>query len=601
DFLGLMGDSSDNIPGIPGVGPKTAKKLLQEYGTLELVLENAASIKGKLGQNIAEHGELAKASKVVATIIRDLPLEIDFDNLSFPAFDEQQAKEAFGELAMTQHLKKLLALQNAGQPEAQVVKEETVTIAEPIIEAEAALAFLMRGLEDGEVIAAYITDADIVDDNETLQLDLDEHGGQARQLFVASSRGTARFSGGSDGGQLARAITEIIRDGYLVAHDVKSLLKEVLPANRDEAAHIKATDIDPNRIFDLSLAAYLLDSTKNFDKLSKLLEEHLESSYPKPGGAIPEGAIIATMLLELYEVLKPAVEADSSRECLERIELPLIPVLLQMERLGVNLDAGVLKELSNSFADTIKRLHEQIIEAAKEDFNPDSPKQLGAILFEKLKLPVGKKTRTGYSTDATTLVELTKLHPLPALMIEYRELTKLKSTYLDALPRLVAGDGHIHTTFNQAVTATGRLSSSDPNLQNIPVRSELGRQIRAAFIPDACAFDDGGEEALLLSADYSQIELRLLAHLSEDIGLMAAFRDGQDFHSATAAQVFGVSLKDVTPQLRSRAKAVNFGIVYGQQAYGLSQSLGIPYREADEMIERYFAVYPRVRAFLDEL
>lgn len=603
DFLGLMGDSSDNIPGIPGVGPKTATKLLREYGTLEKVLADAANIKGKLGQNIAEHSELARASKVVATIRRDLPLEIDFDNLSFPAFDEQQVKDAFGELAMRQHLKKLLTLQGAGDAKPVSAQGEAVAISRPIIDEEAALAFLNRELEDGQIIAACITDIQSGGGQETLRLNLDNEVDTARQLFLASPRGIAVFSGS----QLTQALVAIVKGGYLVAHDVKSLLKEILPANSVELAHIKATDIDSKRIFDLSLAAYLLDSSQSYDKLSKLREQFAESVYPEPSDELPQGAITATMLLDLYHILKPAVEADSSRECLERIELPLIPVLLQMERLGVNIDAEVLNSLSRSFAENIKLLHAQIIEAAGEEFNPDSPKQLGVVLFERLKLPAGKKTRTGYSTDAATLADLKELHPLPALMIEYRELTKLKSTYLDALPRLVSSDGHIHTTFNQAVTATGRLSSSDPNLQNIPVRSELGRQIRAAFIPDDSVFGalssklEEPAKALLLSADYSQIELRLLAHLSEDPGLMDAFRHGQDFHAATAAQVFGVPLDAVTPQLRSRAKAVNFGIVYGQQAYGLSQSLGIAYREADEMIERYFAVYPRVRIFLDEL
>jgi len=603
DFLGLMGDASDNIPGIPGVGPKTATKLLREYGNLEKVLADAANIKGKLGQNIAEHSELARASKVVATIRRDLPLEIDFDNLSFPAFDEQQVKDAFGELAMRQHLKKLLTLQGAGDAKPVSAQGEAVAISRPIIDEEAALAFLNRELEDGQIIAACITDIQSGGGQETLRLNLDNEVDTARQLFLASPRGIAVFSGS----QLTQALVAIVKGGYLVAHDVKSLLKEILPANSVELAHIKATDIDSKRIFDLSLAAYLLDSSQSYDKLSKLREQFAESVYPEPSDELPQGAITATMLLDLYHILKPAVEADSSRECLERIELPLIPVLLQMERLGVNIDAEVLNSLSRSFAENIKLLHAQIIEAAGEEFNPDSPKQLGVVLFERLKLPAGKRTRTGYSTDAATLADLKELHPLPALMIEYRELTKLKSTYLDALPRLVSSDGHIHTTFNQAVTATGRLSSSDPNLQNIPVRSELGRQIRAAFIPDDSVFGalssklEEPAKALLLSADYSQIELRLLAHLSEDPGLMDAFRHGQDFHAATAAQVFGVPLDAVTPQLRSRAKAVNFGIVYGQQAYGLSQSLGIAYREADEMIERYFAVYPRVRIFLDEL
>ena len=601
DFLGLMGDSSDNIPGIPGVGPKTATKLLQQYGTLESVLDNAASIKGKVGENVANNADLAHASKTVATIIRDLPLDIDFEALSFPDFDEQQAKEAFGELAMMQHLRKVLALQQVDAPEVEPDEKSTLVL-EPHLDGSGsdsseAAAFLEREIRNDQVIAVHI----------------DENPGASlfeatRQLFIATAGGTASFSEQ----ELPKVLAQIVRQGRLVAHDVKSLLREILPPNSTLPAQIAATDIDSTRIFDLSIAAYLLDSSKDYQKLATLREQYLSTVLPDPTEALPEGVITAAVLLDLHTTLKPAIESDHSRECFERIEMPLIPVLLQMERLGVNIDVEVLNELSRSFAVTISRLRAEIIDAAGEEFNPDSPKQLGVILFEKLRLPVGKKTRTGYSTDAATLTDLAALHPLPNLMMEYRELTKLKSTYLDALPRLIASDKpsdrHIHTTFNQAVTATGRLSSSDPNLQNIPVRSDLGRQIRAAFIPDASALRPAdadlaapAPEALLLSADYSQIELRLLAHLSEDPGLMEAFQRGQDFHAATASQVFGVPIEEVTSQLRSRAKAVNFGIVYGQQAYGLSQSLGIPYKEADEMIERYFAVYPQVRVYLDSL
>jgi DNA polymerase-1 len=248
---------------------------------------------------------------------------------------------------------------------------------------------------------------------------------------------------------------------------------------------------------------------------------------------------------------------------------------------------------------TIDDLRKRAEAEAGEEFNLDSPKQLGVILFDKLKLPATKKGRTGFSTGAAVLAELKPLHPLPGIMLEYRELAKLKSTYLDALPQLVATDGHIHTTFNQSVAATGRLSSSDPNLQNIPVRTELGRRIREAFIPDPTCFAQG--EAVFLSADYSQIELRLLAHLSGDEGLIEAFAHGADFHAATAARVFGIDVSEVTPRLRSRAKAVNFGIVYGQQAYGLSQSLGVSFSEAGEMINRYFKAYPQVRSYLDSV
>jgi DNA polymerase-1 len=269
-----------------------------------------------------------------------------------------------------------------------------------------------------------------------------------------------------------------------------------------------------------------------------------------------------------------------------------------MERVGVLVDTRILQEQAAEIGTQILSLREAAEEAAGESFNLDSPKQVGAVLFETLKLPTLKKKKTGYSTDASVLEELKALHPLPGLMLEYRELAKLKSTYLDALPRMVAADGMVHTSFNQMVTATGRLSSADPNLQNIPIRSELGRRIRTAFVPSAEAIN--AEEAVFLSADYSQIELRLLAHLSGDEGLIAAFQGGQDFHAATAGNLFGIPIEHVPTGLRSRAKAVNFGIVYGQQAYGLSHSLGIPFQEAQEMIDRYFQAFPRVREYLDE-
>jgi len=275
------------------------------------------------------------------------------------------------------------------------------------------------------------------------------------------------------------------------------------------------------------------------------------------------------------------------------IEMPLVPVLVRMERVGVGLDSSVLAILSADAEGSIDALRTEIHGLAGGEFLVDSPKQLSEVLFERLDLPHGKKTKTGYSTDASVLAMLAPIHPIAEKIVEYRELTKLKSTYLDALPRMLGEDGRLHTSFNQTVAATGRLSSSGPNLQNIPVRTEYGRRIRAAFVPAA-------EGDLMVSADYSQIELRILAHLSGDAGLIEAFTSGMDFHQATAARVFGVEAEAVEPRMRARAKAVNFGIVYGQSAHGLAQTLKISNAEAQEMIDRYFAAYPRVRDYLDE-
>ncbi|TLM79428.1 MAG: DNA polymerase I, partial [Actinobacteria bacterium] len=295
----------------------------------------------------------------------------------------------------------------------------------------------------------------------------------------------------------------------------------------------------------------------------------------------------------LAGVLGAKLEADGSTAVFRDIELPLVPVLLRMERLGIALDSKVLEDLSAETASGIDALRAEILGLAGCEFTIDSPKQLGEVLFDRLGLPKGKRTKTGWSTDASVLGELRETYPIAGKVLDYRELTKLKSTYIDALPRLVAEDGRVHTTFNQTVAATGRLSSSNPNLQNIPVRSELGRRIRAAFVP-ARAGD------VIVSADYSQIELRVLAHLTQDPGLIEAFTCGADFHAATGSRVFGVAPEDVTPEMRRRAKAVNFGIVYGQSAHGLAETLKIGNAEAKEMIDRYFAAYPQVRSFLDE-
>jgi len=575
DFLGLMGDSSDNIPGVPGIGPKTATKLLQQYGSLEEVLAHADEIPGKLGENIRNNVEQARASKKVATIRRDVPLDCDLSAVVFPAFDTRSVTEAFREFELNSQLRKVLAL---------VGKKPTASVG-GVVQAGAEAGTEAAGQTVAEDISAVWIESTAA---QTL-FDTD------RTLYVATSKGVQSHKGSDIENNLVR----IIRTGTLVAHNCKSVLQELIPRNHKKPTVITLQEIDPTRLFDLSLAAYLLDSSQDYSAVDNLFMHFYPHELPEATKELPEGAIRATALLKLHDMLRSKLVEDGSLDCFEQIEMPLVPVLVQMERVGVNVDPQVLRALRESMAATIARLHSDAVAEAGEEFNLDSPKQLGVILFEKLKLPTNKKTRTGYSTDASVLQELQKLHPLPAIMMEYRELAKLKSTYLDALPQLIASDGHIHTTFNQTVASTGRLSSSDPNLQNIPVRTDLGRQIRTAFIPNPSLFDEG--EAVFLSADYSQIELRLLAHLSGDEGLIAAFVEGRDFHSSTAARVFGVPVDEVSPQLRSRAKAVNFGIVYGQQAYGLSQSLGVSFTEAQEMITRYFRVYPKVRRYLDDM
>ncbi|MDR1083017.1 MAG: DNA polymerase I [Coriobacteriales bacterium] len=589
DYLGLMGDSSDNIPGVPGVGLKTATKLLRLYGTLEEVLAHAEELKGKLGENVRNNKDQARASKEVATIVRDVPIDCDLTQVSFPSYDVSAVTEAFSEFALNSQLRKVLALIGekpaaATSENGELARLEGIPLVfNPPVRGDAAHQALEAALKDDAELAVLLearTGDSLFD--------------TARILYIASTNSVMLF----EEEELDAVCARVVRKAPLVVHDSKAFLQDLIAPNSARPAMLKASSLDSQRIFDLSLAAYLLDSSQDYAQQELLLDQFLPDELPEPTEELSQGAIRVAAFLKLATILRQRLEDDHSLECFSTIEMPLVLVLVQMERWGVNVDPLILKDLGKTVAASIATLRETAVAEAGEDFNLDSPKQLGTILFEKLKLPVIKKTRTGYSTEATVLQELRKGHPLPGIMLEYRELAKLKSTYLDALPQLIESDHHIHTSYNQTVAATGRLSSSDPNLQNIPVRTEMGRRIRTAFIPDASVFEE--DEAVFLSADYSQIELRLLAHLSGDEGLIEAFVEGEDFHASTAARVFGVPVEHVDPQLRSRAKAVNFGIVYGQQAYGLSQSLGVSFQEAQDMINRYFEAYPQVRRYLDE-
>ena len=386
----------------------------------------------------------------------------------------------------------------------------------------------------------------------------------------------------------------VVAEGRFAALDVKESLHRIFPRDSSEDALIDEDALFSLRCFDVGLAAYVLNSSAASYTCEQLCEAHLGAAFPEVESVEERACAQAACVRELATRLQKALDEDGSAEVYEKIDLPLVAVLACMERTGAAIDAASLAVLGEGAQRELGEISSSIYELAGEEFNIDSPKQLARILFEVIGLTPTKKTQRGYSTDASVLKELSKVHDLPALVIRYRELAKIKSTYIDALPRLRAGDGFLHTRFNETVTTTGRLSSSDPNLQNIPVRTEFGRRIRGCFTPLR-------EGSVFLSADYSQIELRLLAHLSGDEHLVAAFNSGADFHASTAARVFGVPIEEVTPELRSRAKAVNFGIVYGQQAFGLSQSLDIPFGEARDMIERYFEAYPGVRAYLDEV
>lgn len=575
DFLGLKGDASDNIPGVPGVGEKTATKLLVEYGSLDELLEHADEIKGKMGERLRENAEEARISRAVATIRRDAPIELALDDVKFPSFDAHEVSEAFGALHLNRHLRAVLAL---------VGDDAQAAAAKPA-------SSVKLSYHSSKDAAAYVRDA--IAGDRWVAIALDEPAEQtlfAPEAHIVFSDGAGLAAAPLE--QAAKLIGQILAEGRLAGIDLKHVLRQVFAPGSD-APELDA--LDTARIFDCSLAAYLLESGKSYSA-AELAERYLDIERPVGEHAPSIGQFEAAVAEALVDPLAAKLKADESWKLFCDIELALLPVLLSMERYGVAIDTDVLKGISSQISGSIATLRDEIVELAGEDFNIDSPKQLGHILFDVLGLDTrkSKKNKNGWSTNAAILEKLKDDHPLPAKVVEYRELAKLRSTYLDALPQLIdPADGRIHTSFNQAVTATGRLSSSDPNLQNIPVRTELGRKIREAFVAP-----QGG---VFLSADYSQIELRLLAHLSADEGLIAAFNSGEDFHAHTAAGVFGVSVDEVTPQMRSRAKAVNFGIVYGQQAFGLGQSLHIPMVEAQEMIDRYYRAYPRVRAYLDDV
>ena len=579
DYLGLMGDSSDNIPGVPGVGAKTAVKFLQEYGSIEGLYEHADELGGKLGEKVRANRELAFLSRKVATIVRDLDFELDLGAVKFPDFDPAKVVEAFGALHFTRHMKSVLALQDADGAAAGGAGLDLRLSYHVARDAQKRLDAAMAA---GAWVAVGI--------DEPAEMSL--FGGGA--MFVAS-----------DGAGLAQlpleeawpALEKLLAQGKVAGFDLKGTVRRVAYAagkGADEVCALLGREDLPARLFDLGVAAYLLDSEGPKDP-ADIVANRAGLRAPAGDDAPTLGQFLVAAAAALVDPLRAELKREGALSLFTDIEMPLLPVLAAMEACGVLVDTQVLGEISAQVGAQVDELRADIVSLAGTDFNVDSPKQLGEVLFEKLGLDrrKSKKTQRGYSTSAAVLDKLRDDHPIAGKVISYRELAKLKSTYLDALPALVdSRDGRIHTTFNQTVTATGRLSSSDPNLQNIPVRTDLGRRIREAFtVPDGCVF---------VSADYSQIELRLLAHLSGDPGLVEAFVEGEDFHAHTAAQVFGVPVSEVTPQMRTRAKSVNFGIVYGQGAFGLSQNLHVGVAEAQEMIDRYYAAYPGVRAYLDE-
>lgn len=571
DFLGLKGDKADNIPGVPGIGDKKAASMLQAYGNLEGIYANLDKFKGKQLENLTNYKDDAFLSRQVATIVRDADFELDLESISFPNFNVEQVTEAFTDVRMMAHLAKILKLQGSEAASIDLGSWDN------FIEGDEAKAAIELPAE-GYVPVAWALDpqASLFGDGLTLAVNL----GDSTALFHNE--------------EAKEALAFLVREREIATADAKSLLQVVFPADTAQDSLVSRGEMLDAHMFDVALAAYVADSNNGAATLNALMERYAGAVLPDEKDPQKQVALQAAAIGALVDPLAQELEKEGARKVYDDIDLPLVGVLACMERTGAALDVDHLKALNESTGAEVDRLRAAIYASAGHEFNVDSPKQLSEVLFDELGLTPKKKTRSGYSTNASVLKELTEEHELPGLMLEYREYAKIKSTYIDALPRMRAEDGRVHTSFNEMVTTTGRLSSSDPNLQNIPVRTDFGRRIRTCFVPL-------GEGEVFVSADYSQIELRLLAHLSGDEHLIASFNSGEDFHASTASRVFGVPMDDVTPQMRSRAKAVNFGIVYGQQAYGLSQSLHIPFYEAKEMIDRYFEVHPGVRTYLDDV
>ena len=610
DFYGLKGDTSDNIPGVPGIGPKKASALIAQYGSLDEVIAHADEVKGKMGENLRAHIDDALLSRKVATIRTDAPVELDFEATSFPAFSADEVSAALGTLGITAMQNRFLALIGGeGGAAASSVFEIPAMVRAAAGDADAlgaVAAEVSRAIDAGEWVAA------VVDDDK-------EEGalfGLTRTLWLATSKGLFALEEGDScaaaevegfnfvHGVIAGVLARLFMEGRVASPDMKALLHELSPIDSSEPELMDPLAVDSTRIFDTVVAAYLLDSDRSEFDEAYLADTYLQMALPAARGAEGAGedapapaARTAALTLALVAPLRECMARENAANVFDGIEMPLVPVLAKMERAGMLVDPDRLHSLSEGLATQITEVERSIRDlAGNETFNIGSPMQLSHVLFDVMGLPTKglKKTKRGYySTNAKVLSDLARDHEIVRLILDWREKSKIKSTYLDTLGPLRRGDGRVHTTYNQTITATGRLSSSDPNLQNIPTRSELGRTVKTAF--------SAGEGSVFLAVDYSQIELRLLAHLSGDEHLVRAFNEGEDFHAETAARVFGVPVSEVTPDLRSRAKAVNFGIVYGQQAYGLSQSLHISMAEARDMIDRYYEAYPGVRTFLDNV
>jgi DNA polymerase-1 len=601
DLLALRGDTSDNVPGVPGVGDVTARQLLEEFGSLDAVLERAAEVKkAAVRKNLIEHRDQALLSRELVTLDTQVPLAISISEISCKPPDRQRAGRLFRELEFNSLVARFSV----------ATEQNTTPSTFEIIDTPEKLTALVEQLRAAEIFAfdTETTSANPID-AELVGISFAWREGHGVYVPIAPPQthdgddffvqsGAKRFS--------AKKILQPILEDESKKKCGQNAKYDMLVMSR-YGVHICGM------VFDTMIASYLLNPGGGRQhNLDALALEHLRFKKIPTSDLIGSGAKQGSMrdapvetvaeyagedadiTLRLQNVFAPKLKEQKLSPLFEKVEMPLIPVLATVEATGVTLDLAYLQEMSNKLGKDLKKLEEIIFTLAGEEFNLNSPAQLSKILFEKLKLPAKKRTKTGFSTDADVLESLAKKFELPKILLDYRELSKLKSTYVDALPKLVnPRTGRVHTSYNQAVAATGRLSSSDPNLQNIPIRTEVGRQIRRAFVPGTPGWK-------LLDADYSQIELRIMAHLSKDTALMEIFRSDADVHRDTAGRMFNIPPEEVTLDMRRGAKEINFGIMYGMGAYGLSQRLQISIEEGEIFINNYFKQFPGVKAFIDK-
>ncbi len=623
DLLGLMGDSADNIPGCPGVGAKTAVKLLADFGSIEGLLSHTDQLKGALKKKVEEHVEQIRESKVLATIVTDVPIDVTWDDMQRKTPNKEALVALYEDLEFRTFLRRLtgdapVAAAPSAEPDlfSQAIVTNTNTDEETTLDFQENLStladhphqyHLVESEEDAqELCRNLLTFSLVAFDTETTSVDAMQ--AQLVGMSFAVEGGTAWYVAVSRETEAAQRMVDIFRPFF--EHPSIEKVGQNLKYDLLVLSHYGVEVAGP--LFDTMLAHYVVqpEQRHNMDLLAEKylhyrtipIEALIGSGRTQrnmadlePKDIVDYACEDADVTLRLYPILKEEMEKYEVTSVFTRIEMPLLPVLARMERNGVRLDTAALEETGRNFTERMQQLETDIYELAGHEFTITSPKQVGAVLFDELQISAKvKKTKTGqYSTSEEVLESLRDKHPIVEKILQHRALKKLLSTYVEALPKLIHPQtGHIHTSFNQAVTATGRLSSSNPNLQNIPVRGEDGREIRRAFVPE--------EGEVFFSADYSQIELRIMAHLSEDEHMVADFNSGLDIHAATAARIFHKPVEEVDRDERRKAKTANFGIIYGISAFGLSERMGVSRGEAKELIENYFSTYPKVREYMNE-